>query len=109
MKKLIALVLIAMLLLTGCSTSGLPETTTAPIETQPQYDWMAAESPIPVRRSGLRRAGLTAVSAHSRELAKQRSAAEIHAGIQALKKALAYTQSNVSPAAVCGWLTWVLR
>ena len=55
------------------------------------------------------RAGLTAVSAHSRELAKQRSAAEIHAGIQALKKALAYTQSNVSPAAVCGWLTWVLR
>lgn len=61
MKKLIALVLIAMLLLTGCGTSGLPETTTAPIETQPQYDWMAAQSPIPVRRSGLRRAGLTAV------------------------------------------------
>ena len=55
------------------------------------------------------RAGLSAVSTHSRELARQRSAAEIYEAAQALKKALAYTQSNVSPAAVCGWLTWVLR
>ena len=44
-----------------------------------------------------------------RELARQRSAAEIYEGVLALKKALAYTQSNVSPAAVCGWLTWALR
>ena len=55
------------------------------------------------------RAGLTAVSAHSRELARQRSAAELYEGVQALKKALAYTQSNVSPAAICGWLAWALR
>ena len=55
------------------------------------------------------RAGLSAVSTYSRELARQRSAAEIYEAAQALKKALAYTQSNVSPAAVCGWLTWVLR
>ena len=55
------------------------------------------------------RAGMDAVSAHSRELARQRSAVEIYEGVQALKKALAYTQSNVSPAAVCGWLTWALR
>ena len=55
------------------------------------------------------RAGLSAVSAHSRELARLRSAAEIYEGVQALKKALSYTQSNVSPAAVCGWLTWALR
>ena len=27
----------------------------------------------------------------------------------ALKKALDYTMSNVSPAAVCGWLCWELR
>ena len=27
----------------------------------------------------------------------------------ALKKALDYTLSNVSPAAVCGWLSWELR
>lgn len=58
MKKMIALVLIAMLLLAGCGTNNLPDTTTAPTEAQPQYDWMAAESPIPVRRSGLLRAGL---------------------------------------------------
>ena len=55
------------------------------------------------------RAGLNAVSAHSRELARQRSAVEIYEGVQTLKKALAYTQSNVSPAAVCGWLAWALR
>lgn len=61
MKKLIALVLIAMLLLGGCGTNDLPDTTTAPTEAQPQYDWMAAESPIPVRRSGLLRAGLNTV------------------------------------------------
>ena len=55
------------------------------------------------------RAGLRAVSAHSRELAQRRSATELYEGAQALKKALQYTQSNVSPAAVCGWLTWALR
>ena len=55
------------------------------------------------------RAGLSAVSTHSRELARQRTAGEIYDGAQALKKALNYTQSNVSPAAVCGWLTWALR
>lgn len=58
MKKMIALVLIAMLLLAGCGTNDPPEATTEPTEAQPQYDWMAAESPIPVRRSGLLRAGL---------------------------------------------------
>jgi DNA polymerase-3 subunit delta' len=55
------------------------------------------------------RAGISAVSTHSRELARQRSAVEIYDGLQALKKALQYTQSNVSPAAVCGWLAWTLR
>ena len=55
------------------------------------------------------RAGLGAVSSHGRELARQRSAGEIYEGVRALKKALAYTQSNVSPAAVCGWLAWALR
>ena len=55
------------------------------------------------------RAGVNAVSAHSRELSRQRSAGELYEGVQVLKKALAYTQSNVSPAAICGWLTWMLR
>jgi len=55
------------------------------------------------------RAGLEAVSAHSRQLAQQRTAGEIHEAVLAIRKALDYTQSNVSPAAVCGWLTWALR
>ena len=55
------------------------------------------------------RSGLSAVSTHSRELARQRTGAEIHEAMQNLKKALAYTQSNVSPAAICGWLAWALR
>ena len=55
------------------------------------------------------RAGVSAVSTHSRSLARQRSAGEIYEGVQVLKKALTYTQSNVSPAAVCGWLAWALR
>ena len=55
------------------------------------------------------RSGVSAVSAHSRELARQRSGVEIYEALQALKKALHYTQSNVSPAAVCGWLAWTLR
>ena len=55
------------------------------------------------------RSGITAVSGHSRELARQRSAGELYEGIQALKKALLYAQSNVSPAAICGWLVWALR
>lgn len=65
MKKMIALVLIAMLLLAGCQTHGdqpgSNDATTPPTEAQPQYNWMAAESPIPVRRSGLLRAGLSTV------------------------------------------------
>lgn len=55
------------------------------------------------------RSGIMAVSGHSRELARQRSAGELYEGVQALKKALLYVQSNVSPAAVCGWLAWELR
>ena len=55
------------------------------------------------------RSGITAVSGYSRELARQRSAGELYEGVQALKKALLYAQSNVSPAAICGWLVWALR
>jgi len=55
------------------------------------------------------RGGLAAVTSHSRELARQRSGVEIYEAVQALKKALNYTQSNVSPAAICGWLIWALR
>lgn len=55
------------------------------------------------------RSGAQAVSPLARELARKRTAAELYGGIQALKKARDYTMSNVSPAAVCGWLSWELR
>ncbi|MDO5544432.1 MAG: DNA polymerase III subunit delta [Eubacteriales bacterium] len=55
------------------------------------------------------RSGGGAVSPLSRELAQRRTAAELYSGVTALKKALDYTLSNVSPAAVCGWLSWELR
>lgn len=55
------------------------------------------------------RSGIHAVSPHARELAQMRTGAELHQAVLSLKKALDYTQSNVSPAAVCGWLEWALR
>ena len=55
------------------------------------------------------RSGAQAVSPLARELARKRTAPALYGGIQALRKALDYTMSNVSPAAVCGWLSWELR
>ena len=55
------------------------------------------------------RSGLRAVSSQARLLAQQRTAPELHHALKELKKALEYTQSNVSPAAVCGYLAWALR
>ena len=55
------------------------------------------------------RTGMETVSAHSRQIAMQRTAGDIHEAVLALKKALEYAQNNVSPAAICGWLIWALR
>ena len=55
------------------------------------------------------RSGLHAVSSHARTLAQNRTAADLHDAILSVKKALDYTHSNVSPAAICGWLSWELR
>ena len=57
----------------------------------------------------LNRSGGGAVPALALELAQRRTAADLYRGVTALKKALDYTLSNVSPAAVCGWLSWELR
>lgn len=56
----------------------------------------------------MNRSGGGAVPTLARELAQRRTAAELYCGVTALKKALDYTLSNVSPAAVCGWLSWEL-
>ena len=55
------------------------------------------------------RSGSAAVSAQSRLLAQARTAEELHQAVLCLKKAIDHTMSNVSPAAVCGWLVWELR
>ena len=55
------------------------------------------------------RSGISTVSALARQLSQARTAEELLHISQSLKKALDYTQSNVSPAAVCGYLEWVLR
>ena len=55
------------------------------------------------------RSGIRSVPALARQIASSRSSGEIYQALAALKKAAEYTMSNVSPAAVCGWLTWELR
>ena len=55
------------------------------------------------------RSGMETVSPHSRQLASQRTNGELNRVIDHLQKALRYTQSNVSPAAVCGYLEWELQ
>jgi hypothetical protein len=55
------------------------------------------------------RMGLQAVSPLSRKLSTSCTSAQLHDGACTLKKAVAFTAANVSPAAVCGWLTWALR
>ena len=57
MKKLIALVLIAMLLLTGCQTNGGQSAAADATEPTAVYDWMAGESPVTPQRMGLKRMG----------------------------------------------------
>ena len=55
------------------------------------------------------RSGLSAVSPAARKLSTSRTSPELMGVTTHLKKAIEYTQSNVSPAAVCGYLEWALR
>jgi DNA polymerase-3 subunit delta' len=55
------------------------------------------------------RGGIHALSPQARKLAQSRSSQELYDAAAKLKKAVDYTMSNVSPAAVCGWLEWALR
>lgn len=55
------------------------------------------------------RSGLTASSPLAYEIGTSRSSQELYSAIGHLQKAIEYTQGNVSPAAICGWLEWVLR
>lgn len=55
------------------------------------------------------RSGIKALHPMSSQLAAQRSAQDLLQAITHLQKAVSYAQSNVSPAAVCGYLIWNLR
>lgn len=55
------------------------------------------------------RSGMPVVSPQARLLAGERSSPELYSAIAHIRKAAEYNQSNVSPAAVCGYLEWKLR
>ena len=55
------------------------------------------------------RNGIPAVSELARTLAAQRSSQELNDAIRQLQKAVEYAYANVSVAAICGYLAWVLR
>ena len=55
------------------------------------------------------RSGIQPPSALARQLAASRSSQDLHEAARKLKKAVDYCQSNVSPAAICGYLAWALR
>ena len=55
------------------------------------------------------RSGVQIPSPTARQLAGLRSSAELLQALRHLQKAIEYIQSNVSAAAICGWLQWALR
>lgn len=55
------------------------------------------------------RAGLPAVNPLARRISQERSPADVRQAVTALRKCVEYAQSNVSPAAICAWLSWALR
>lgn len=55
------------------------------------------------------RSGRPALSPLARALSQSRTPSELLEISQTLRKANDYAMSNVSPAAVCGWLVWALR
>ena len=55
------------------------------------------------------RSGGAVASEQARALGSQRSSADILQALRHVQKAIDYTRGNVSTAAICGYLTWVLR
>lgn len=55
------------------------------------------------------RSGMDVLSEQARLLSTQRSAQELLQALRHVQKAMEYAQSNVSPAAICGYLEWALR
>lgn len=55
------------------------------------------------------RNGGSAATPMAREISSGRSAQELLSAIEHLQTTIEYAQGNVSPAAICGYLAWVLR
>lgn len=55
------------------------------------------------------RSGMDSLAPQAREIAQSRSSRELLEAVEIMKKAILYTKSNVSVAAVCGWLTHALQ
>jgi DNA polymerase-3 subunit delta' len=55
------------------------------------------------------RSGMSAVNPLAKKLAESRRGDELLSAIRHLQKCAEYAQGNVSPAAICGYLQWVLR
>ena len=55
------------------------------------------------------RSGIQAISPSVRQLSTARSSQELMEAIRHIQKSITYAQGNVSVAAVCGYLQWVLR
>lgn len=55
------------------------------------------------------RAGMPAASQQVKEISSGRSALEIRRAISFIQQGLTYAHSNVSPAAICGWLNAMLQ
>ena len=66
--------------------------------------WLSLLEQALACRTGGAKAGKLA-----RQIAESRGSAELMGAVNALRKALEYVRSNVSGAAVCGWLQWALR
>lgn len=55
------------------------------------------------------RSGMTATFPMAEQVGATRSGKDIMKAILALRKAIDYARQNVSPGAICGWLSWELR
>ena len=55
------------------------------------------------------RAGAPTIHTLSAKIGAERSGAELMKAISAIKKCVEYAQGNISPAAICGYLSWALR
>ena len=55
------------------------------------------------------RSGMRCLHPMTETLAAQRTSQELMHAVSCLQKAVTYAQSNVSVAAICGWLSWQLR